>query len=351
MSKKVTLTLVAVILFGAMPALAIERVHQLQGRPQTDTQGWQPMLLLREQAPGGGGSSGAVLYIHGATFPSSCSIMFKFDGISWADQLNRSGFSAWGLDFTGFGGSERYPEMLTLTPVVGEPVGRAPEAAAQIERAVRHISSQTGLSKVSIIAHSWGTMATGLFASQHPELVERIVFFAPIVRRSGQQRSVNLGPWRFLTIEEQYKRFVEDVPEGRPPVLLDRHFEQWASVYLASDNNSSTRNPPSVKTPNGPVADIVSAWSGSLPYEPSKIKAPLAVVRGEWDSYCTDQDAAWLLSALSSAPEKRDVKVHEGTHLMHLEESRAKLYQAASDFLGGRKNPQAVSDGSPDKER
>ncbi len=180
-------------------------------------------------------------------------------------------------------------------------------------------------------------MATGLFASQHPELVDRIVFFAPIVKRSAKGGSVKLGPWRFLTIDEQHKRFVEDVPPGHPPVLLDRHFQSWAPIYLASDETSATRNPPSVKTPNGPVADILAAWSGALAYDPAGIKTPMLIVRGEWDSLCTDRDAAWLLSALTSSPDKRDVKIPEGTHLMHLEQSRGELYRSVADFLNARK--------------
>ncbi|WP_204314709.1 hypothetical protein, partial [Stenotrophomonas maltophilia] len=66
---------------------------------------------------------------------------------------------------------------------------------------------------------------------------------------------------------------------------------------------------------------------------PGLIRAPTAILRGEWDSLTTDADAAWLLAALTGAPEKRDVKVAKGTHLMHLEESRGDLYRAAIAFL------------------
>jgi hypothetical protein len=40
----------------------------------------------------------AVLYIHGATFPSALSIAHRFDGRSWRDVLNKAGFDVWGLD-------------------------------------------------------------------------------------------------------------------------------------------------------------------------------------------------------------------------------------------------------------
>src|ERR1700760_5084564 len=57
------------------------------------------------------GVRGSVLYIHGATFPSALSIAHRFDGKSWRDALNNAGFDVWGLDFYGFGQSDRYPEM------------------------------------------------------------------------------------------------------------------------------------------------------------------------------------------------------------------------------------------------
>ena len=132
---------------------------------------------------------------------------------------------------------------------------------------------------------------------------------------------------------EQRRRFVEDLPVGHAPVLLEPHFAEWSASYLKSDPTSGTRSPPSVRTPNGPVADIMAAWSGSLPYEPAMIKSPVAIVRGEWDNLCNDADAAWLLAALTSAPQKTDSKIAQATHLMHLETGREALYAAANAFL------------------
>lgn len=307
--------------------------HILPGAPAGANPEWRPSLLLAEQTLGAADRRRPVLYVHGATFPAANSILFKFGGLSWADALNRAGFSVWGLDFAGFGGSERYPEMAGDAPPPGDPLGRAPVAALQIERAVRAIIAETGAPKVSIIAHSWGTIATGWFACRRPELVDRLAFFAPFARREALKSVPALGPWRFLTIEEQHKRFVEDVPPGHPAVLLERDFPAWSELYLASDPTSRSRNPPSVKTPNGPIADIMAAWSGSLAYDPAQIASPLAIVRGEWDSLCADADAVWLLAALTSAAEKSDVKIAAATHLMHLEENWAGLYQAAIAFL------------------
>jgi len=72
-------------------------------------------LFLRHlpatRAPSKPGAPRVVLYVHGGTFPSALSIAHRFDGRSWRDGLADAGYDVWGLDFYGFGGSDRYPEM------------------------------------------------------------------------------------------------------------------------------------------------------------------------------------------------------------------------------------------------
>ena len=346
MLKRLVITTLIALSGGDTAVEAGAREFTLPGGVATNGTAFEPSLLVREQTPEGVDRNHPVLYVHGGTFGSANSMMFRFDGISWADELNRAGLSVWAFDFAGFGGSERYPAMSEAVPPEGEPLGRADEAARQIERVALAILAETGAQKISIVAHSWGTIASGLFATRRPELVDRLVFFAPFARREGRsdapqslqsvKSAPRLGAWRFLTVEEQHKRFVEDVPAGHPPVLREQDFPRWAELYLASDATSRSRTPPSVKTPTGPIADVMSAWSGTLGYDASAIKSPVIIIRGEWDSYSTDADAARLLAAMASAPEKKVVRVPQATHLMHLEEGRRVLHRATVDFLTGQ---------------
>ena len=81
----------------------------------------------------------AVLYVHGATFPSALSIAYRFDGRSWRDSLCDAGFDVWGPDFCGFGHSDRYSQM-DEPPADNAPLCVAEDAAKQLEAAVRFIS-------------------------------------------------------------------------------------------------------------------------------------------------------------------------------------------------------------------
>jgi pimeloyl-ACP methyl ester carboxylesterase len=276
----------------------------------------------------------AVLYVHGGTFPSALSIAHRFDGASWRDALCRAGFHVWGLDFHGFGESDPYPEMMEPAEAHA-PLGRAAACSRQLEAAVRFICAHHAVPRLSLIAHSWGTIVAGELAGRCPELVGRLVFFGPIARRDPRGERQRLPGWRLISLQDQWDRFVADVPAGAAPVLSCRHFDEWGERYLDSDPASRSRTPPAVKAPSGAFQDIYDAWAGELAYDPGQIRAPVAIIRGEWDGMCPDADARWLFEALSASPLRRDIKIGRATHLMHLEENRFALYREAETFLGG----------------
>lgn len=278
----------------------------------------------------------AVLFVHGATFPSALSIAQRFDGKSWRDALNEGGFDVWGLDFYGFGHSDRYPEM-DQPPPDSPPLCVADDAAKQLDCAVRFILMHQDLERLSLISHSWGSMPAGLFAGSHSALIDRLVLFAPIARRGPRryESPPKFPAWRIVTLEDQWKRFVEDVPAREPPLLSRVHFEEWGERYLDSDPESRSRDPAGVKTPLGPFSEIIKAWHGQLAYDPSRVRSPVAIIRGEWDGLMPDDDARWLFDAFTRAASKRDIKIGRGTHLMHLETMRPALWRASIDFLRG----------------
>jgi hypothetical protein len=140
-------------------------------------------------------------------------------------------------------------------------------------------------------------------------------------------------------LQEQWDRFVEDVPPGSQPVLSKRHFAEWGPLYLDTDQESRTHSPEGVKIPSGPVQEIAEAQAGHLAYDPGLIRAPVAIIRGEWDHLVTDDDARWLFGALKNSPVKRDIKISHATHLMHLERNRYALYRETQQFLDGGDQP------------
>ena len=112
------------------------------------------------------------------------------------------------------------------------PLCVAQDAARQLEAAVRFILGHQNIEKLSLISHSWGSMPTGLFAAEHPALVDRLVLFAPIGRREPRRYETppTFPAWRIVTPEDQWNRFIEDVPAHEPPVLSRLHFDDWSKL-------------------------------------------------------------------------------------------------------------------------
>jgi pimeloyl-ACP methyl ester carboxylesterase len=216
------------------------------------------------------------------------------------------------------------------------PLGRTVDCSRQLETAVRFICKHQAVPRLSVIAHSWGTIVAGELAGRCPQLFDRMVFFASIGKREPQGERPRLPGWRLITLQDQWDRFVADVPVGVEPVLSRRHFDEWGERYLDTDPESRARSPAAaVKVPSGAFQDIYDAWAGELAYNPGEVRAPVAIIRGEWDSMCTDADAHWLFNALSASLLRRDIKIGCATHLMHLEENRFSLYREAETFLTG----------------
>jgi pimeloyl-ACP methyl ester carboxylesterase len=319
---------VSVLTPGWARASPAEETFRIEGAPAS------LRLLLRHRAPASRGGGPTVLLVHGATFPSAVAAAYPLGGLSWMEDLAANGIDAWALDFAGFGGSDRYPEM--ARPAAGAPVGRAAEAALQIGQAIDEIRRRTGALRVSLVAHSWGTMPASRFAAAHPDQVDRLVLFGPIARRTASAPTpIPRHAYHDVSLDEQWESFGAGVPDGEPRPLSRSDFDAWGAAYLATDPTSAARKPMSVRVPYGPMADGLAAEAGTLPYDSGRIRVPTLIIRGQWDVISTDADARELLASLGSAPEKSYVVIPGGTHRMHLETSRLAFFAAVRSFLSG----------------
>ena len=82
--------------YSAAPQLDSREQHFRIPGPH---QGMSLFLRCLPAADTGSRPRRAVLYVHGATFPSALSIAYRFDGRSWRDALGDAGFDVWGVGF------------------------------------------------------------------------------------------------------------------------------------------------------------------------------------------------------------------------------------------------------------
>jgi pimeloyl-ACP methyl ester carboxylesterase len=272
-----------------------------------------------------------VLIVHGATFPSGNAAAWKIDGKSWMDDLAEHGYDVYALDFLGYGESDNYPEM-AAGDSSGPALGNVSSMVRQIESAVATISTRHPDAAVHLIAHSAGTLAAARYTELHPKSVARLVLFgppaAPTSTSAGEVRQVRYFD---VTADDQLNAFE---PRVRQSGKLDLEmFATWASAYLASDANSASRQPPSVRVPGGMrVALDELDHSGNLPYDPTHITTPTLIIQGEWDAVTPSSDSLRLFEQFA-APMKRLVVVSQAGHRMHLEQNRRQLYREVRAFL------------------
>jgi pimeloyl-ACP methyl ester carboxylesterase len=181
----------------------------------------------------------------------------------------------------------------------------------------------------------------GRFAAENPALVERLALYAPFWVRPASAAAPPtapespLGAYRTVTVDAARRGIGAGAPEDRREGLVPPGwFEHWSGVTWATDAEGMRRNPPVLRLPNGPGADIREYWMAGRPwYDAAKIVAPSLIVVGEWDQVTPPGMAMGLFSQLTNAAGKRLVVLGGGTHTMWMERNRAALFQAVQVFL------------------
>jgi pimeloyl-ACP methyl ester carboxylesterase/heme-degrading monooxygenase HmoA len=290
-------------------------------------------IAITHQSPAVHSNDYPVLFLHGASFPTALAFGFKMSGVSWMDNLADNGYDVYGLDFLGYGHSDRYPEM-KATAAAGGPPGRAADVYKDVDSAVNLVLQKTGQSRVYLIAHSWGGSVAALYAEMHPEKVAKLVLFAAITARQDTSARESVpGSYLTLTPDERIAQLKGLTPEGKTCRLEPEMSSLWGNCWLGSDNLAVKNHLTGVRFPSGPSEDVEDMLHGKPYYDPAGIRVPVLLVRGEWDQYPDGRDFDALFGALENAPYKKYVVIEKGTHVVHLEQGRHQLYEETLNFL------------------
>lgn len=276
----------------------------------------------------------AVLFIHGASFPTMLAFGFEFKpGDSWLMFMAREGFLACGLDFLGYGDSSHPPE-LDQDPASHPPLVRAPEAAQEIAAAVAYLKGPCKIAYVHLVAHSWGTIPAAEYAAEHPGSLTSLTLFGPVVPVQGEKQEPVDYAWFKLTAEERYQelRFLDVLPKDT--VLLDPTVDRsWAKQFADTAPGRWQTGGGGLHIPAGAIADFTAAKEGRYPYDAAVVTVPIFAVYGDYDDVVNDQTAIPFLSRFTASPLKWRLRIDHGTHVMHLEKNRRSLYEAVYGFI------------------
>ena len=290
-------------------------------------------LALHCVAPGAP-SDEAVLFIHGASFPTQLAAGFEFQGRdSWMDYMATKGYLACGLDFLGFGASSRPPAMGAPAEGVA-PIDRATEAAKQIAVAAAYLHEQRGVKRLHLVAHSWGTIPAGLYAATHQDALISLTLFGPVVPIEGTVEKPVPYSWWTVSANERFEQlhYKELLPQHLQ--LLEPALDpRWAEEFAATGPGGHAHRDDPLRIPSGPLADINAVKAGDYPYDQARVHVPVFVVYGDYDNVVDDSGAALFLAKFTASPLRWRLRIDHGTHVMHLEKNRASLYRSVAGFI------------------
>ena len=290
-----------------------------------------------------------VIFVHGATFPSTPDFDLQYKDYSWADWMARQGYVVYMFDKRNYGFSTREAAM-EEPAAKNKPLSRSYLVIRDIDAVVDHIRHKHNVEKVSLIGWSWGAMTAGFYTSLHSEKVQKLVMYAPLYafaehtnlgagtalqdKHKPLDFNYALGAYRLSTYKANQDRWDGEIPvadksEYREPGVV----EAFINAALPTDPTSNTRNPPALRAPNGVLEDSFMQATGRRMWNASSIYVPTLVIGGDYDTWSFPADREILMRDLTNAPVKKNVLIKDATHFVLFEKHRFEFYKAVAEFL------------------
>src|ERR1700729_3863902 len=310
-------------------------------------------LFLREKMAAGNSKftdDNIVLFLHGATSPSSYDFDLPYKDYSWADWLAKRGYVVYMGDYRNYGGLT--PGGAVEEPArKNQPLTRSYLALRDVAAMVDWIKAKRGVKQVTVIGWSWGAMMmAGYYASLDSENVPKLVLYAPLYnfndhtnlgpgsglqnKRKPLEFNFALGAYRLVPETANMARWNGEIPldnkdEYRDPALPA---EFWKAC-LATDPTSGARNPVSLRAPNGVLEDSFYQATGRPLWNAASIYAPTLVIAGQYDTWSYPEDREGLMRDLVHAAVKQSVLIPYATHFVLFEKNRLPFFDAILKFL------------------
>jgi pimeloyl-ACP methyl ester carboxylesterase len=260
-------------------------------------------------------SGRVVLVTHGSSYSGQVGSDLQVAGVpaeqshSMLDQLALRGYDVWTLAYQNYGRSDRHDCGLCVTT----------EAASRdVEAVARFILAERGVGRLHLLGWSWGGQTAGLFAQRYPELVNRLVLYAPILDRQEGDPPTE----QFRTNTEAGLARIFHPAAAAPEVV-----SAFIQAALAVDP----------QPPNGVLLD----WrTDPLKMDPSRLAMPTLVIHGADDviTPVSGPNVRPFFERLA-ATEKKFVVVPDAGHAFFMERQRARWYEEVLAHLEPGNSP------------
>ena len=245
-----------------------------------------------------------ILLVHGVTY-SSHEFDIDYQDYSLVRRLAREGYGVWLLDIAGFGRSGEVED------------GFMPDsdyAAEDIHAAAEKIILETGQEKIDVLGWSWGTVTVSRFAAAHPEMIEKLILYAPILCGLGEDEVTE--PFHHNTWEHATGDFQMTADGSLDETCTDPAVREWLC--------SSSWHYDGERSPNGGRRDLCVDSSVML-IDLTRIRIPTLVICGDRDPYLNYD---LVNQCLDSLPEGSVLEIIPGgAHAVHLEKPGHRDFQ------------------------
>lgn len=306
----------------ALGALGGAGIVQAQATPTIVSEdhwaqkGESKLYIYRKRQQPAAASQPVVVLVHGSTFSGRGGFDLQVPGLadySLMDFLASRGFDVWAMDHEGYGRSTRPLKFIGIE-----------SGADDLLIAFLMIERLTGVKSPMVYAQSSGALRAALFASRHPDRVDRVVLDAftyhgkeapEIARRRGRAEELRANPVRKLSLATFRGIFTRDDPSTFVPAVADALAEHELKLGDTA--------------PSGIYLDMAL----HLPMnEPETVKCPVCMTRAEHDGNSTEAELYEYFSKLPSY-DKQFHMVRGLAHVALLGINRHRIFHVINEFF------------------
>jgi alpha-beta hydrolase superfamily lysophospholipase len=271
---------------------------------------------LRRPASGVGEPQPVLFLVHGSSISGRSTYDLTVPGAgeySLMTVFARYGYDVWTMDHEGYGRSSRTEGNADIKSGVED-----------LKAATEVVERETGRRKFHFFGESSGALRAGAFAMAQPERVDRLVFSAFVWTGEGSptlgKRAEQLEYYRTHNRRKRDRDMIRSIfTRDKPGTSDPRVPEALADAELQFGDT----------IPTGTYLDMTA----NLPVvDPTKVQAPVLIVRGEYDGIATVQD---LLNFFGKLPntDRQFVMLAGAAHAIGAGINRGQLWHCVRSFL------------------